>query len=207
MVEEKDLNLVGIIMAGGTGTRFWPLSTEEKPKQFLNLFGDRSLLQKSYDRILPVIKPERILILTNKNFVGLVKEQLPQLPDENIIGEPQKRDTAAAVTLAALLCKKKFKNSVMAILTADHLIEPGESFRKILISAAKEAEKENILYTVGINPAYPATAYGYLELGERVYMGGGIKHYKLLGFKEKPGLDEARKYLEAGNYYWNSGIF
>jgi mannose-1-phosphate guanylyltransferase len=206
-MKDEELNLVAIIIAGGAGKRFWPLSTEEKPKQFLNLFGDRSLLQKSYDRISGIVKPERILILTHIDFVKLVKEQLPHLPDENIIGEPFRRDTAAAITLAALLCKKRFKGSVMAILTADHIIEPVQSFLKTLISAAKKAAKENVLYTLGIKPAYPATGYGYLELGDTIHIDNEIKHYKLLRFKEKPSLNEAKKYLESGNFYWNSGMF
>ena len=113
--------LAVIIMAGGAGTRFWPVSTLQKPKQFLELFGSRTLLQMSYDRVADLVSVERILILTNKDFVPLVHEQLPNIPTENIIGELSRRDTAAAITIAALICQKRYGNPVMAILTADHL--------------------------------------------------------------------------------------
>jgi mannose-1-phosphate guanylyltransferase len=129
-MKNDELNLVGVIMAGGTGTRFWPLSTAEKPKQFLKLFGDRSLLQQSFDRIANLISHEHILVLTNAAFVDLVREQLPEIPAENIIGEPMRRDTAAAVCLGAVLCRARFGNPVVATLTADHLIEPVDLFHR-----------------------------------------------------------------------------
>ena len=125
-MEHTEENVVAIIMAGGAGKRFWPLSTEAKPKQFLSLFDDRSLLQKSFDRISGLIPHHRVLILTNEAFVPLVREQLPQVPAENIIGEPVRRDTAGAVALGAVLCRKRFGNPVIITLTADHMIEPTE---------------------------------------------------------------------------------
>jgi len=206
-MNEEKLDLVVVIMAGGMGTRFWPLSTERIPKQFLNLFGDRTLLQKSFDRVSNLVPPERILVLTNVAFISMVKEQLPQIPVENIIGEPIRRDTAAAVSLAAVLCSRHFGNPVIATLTADHLIEPVALFQKTLLSAARRAVDDNALYTFGIEPTYPATGYGYLERGMQIADDDGIEHFRLVRFKEKPDLETARQYVESGRFYWNSGMF
>lgn len=216
-MNEQKLDLVIVIMAGGAGTRFWPLSLEERPKQFLDLFGDRTLLQKSFDRVSNLVSPEHILVLTNTAFVTIVKEQLPQIPFENIIGEPMRRDTAAAVGLAAVLCRKRFGNPVIATLTADHLIEPVALFQKTLLSAVRRAAVDNALYTFGIKPTYPATGYGYLERGAQVAIDtidtvgtvdtDRIEHFRLLGFKEKPALEIARQYVESDRFYWNSGMF
>lgn len=198
---------VAVIMAGGMGTRFWPLSTREKPKQFLRLFDDRSLLQKSFDRIEGMIPPERILVLTNAAFVSLVREQLPGIPGENVVGEPMRRDTAAAAALAAFLCAARFGDPVMVLLTADHLIGPADLFRKTILSAVRAARERKILYTLGIRPTRPATGYGYIELGPAMGVDGGIEHYRVSRFKEKPDGETARKYVESGNYLWNSGMF
>ncbi len=206
-MNENALDIVVVIMAGGAGTRFWPLSTEERPKQFLDLFGDRTLLQKSFDRVSSLVPPERILILTNAAFVSIVKEQLPHVPVENIIGEPTRRDTAAAVALAAVLCRRRFGNPVIATLTADHLIEPVDLFQETLLSAARRAANDNALYTFGIEPTYPATGYGYLERGLQIADDDGIEHFHLVRFKEKPDLETARQYIESGRFYWNSGMF
>lgn len=206
-MNEQELELVVVIMAGGLGTRFWPLSTEKTPKQFLNLFGNRSLLQKSFDRVSNLVPPERILVLTNAAFVSMVNEQLPQIPVENIIGEPVRRNTAAAVGLAAVLCGRRFGNPVIATLTADHLIEPVALFHKTLLSAARMAVNGSALYTFGIKPTYPATGYGYLERGMQIADDDGIEHFRLVRFKEKPDLETARRYVESGRFFWNSGMF
>ena len=206
-ITEKAPDLVVVIMAGGAGTRFWPVSTAEKPKQFLHLFGKRSLLQQSYDRVKGLVPAERILVLTNQALTGQVREQLPELPAANVIGEPLRRDTAAAVALAALICRRRYGDPVMAVLTADHLIKPVELFQKTLLSAAAAAAAEPVLYTFGIQPTYPATCYGYLERGEKVDEDREIEHYRLLRFKEKPDQATAQEYLAAGRYYWNSGMF
>lgn len=203
----KEPGLVAVIIAGGAGTRFWPLSTEERPKQFLRLFGERSLLQQSFDRVSSLTGPERTLVLTGARHVGLVREQLPEIPAENVIGEPLRRDTAAAVALGALVCRGRWGDPVMCVLTADHLITPAEEFRAELLSAARSAATEPVLYTFGVPPTYPATCYGYLERGERVREDNGIEHYSLLRFKEKPDQKTAVQYLRSGNYLWNSGMF
>ena len=201
------MDLVGVIMAGGAGTRFWPLSTAERPKQFLRLVDEESLLQKSFLRLDGLIDRERILVLTNEAFVPLVREQLPQVPAHNVVGEPLRRDTAAAVCLAAALARKRFGDSVIATVTADHLIEPVDEFRKCLVSAARGAASSRALYTFGIRPTSPATAYGYLEAGERLDLDPGVQHFRVASFREKPDLQLARQYLASGNYFWNSGMF
>ena len=199
--------LVAVIMAGGMGTRFWPLSTPERPKQFVTLFGERSLLQMSFDRLRGLVPPERILVLTNAAHVAIAREQLPELPEGHIIGEPVRRDTAAAVALAAVLVRERFGDSVILTLTADHLIEPTEIFQQDLVSAARQVAAADVFYTFGIRPAYPATVYGYLETGAAVAADDGIEHFELRQFKEKPDLETARRYVDSGRFLWNSGMF
>lgn len=196
---------VVVIMAGGAGTRFWPLSTEETPKQFLALTGERTLIQMSFDRVVDMVGPERILVLTSARYVGLVAQQLPELPSENIVGEPCRRDTAAAVALAGLLVEHRFGDVPMAVLTADHVIGPVDDFQKAL-SEAIENCGERTLYTLGIKPTYPATEFGYLEMGEPL-AGGDLEHFALKRFKEKPDRATAQEFVSSGSYYWNSGMF
>ncbi len=200
-------DLVAVVMAGGVGTRFWPLSTPERPKQFHALVGERSLLQLAVDRLVGLVPPERTLVLTQRAFVSHVREHLPQLPVDNVIGEPARRDTAAAVCLGALLARRRFGDPVMLTVTADHLISPVEAFHRAALSAARAARLSSALYTFGIPPTSPATAYGYLELGERIGADDGVEHYRLARFHEKPDPVTARTYLMAGIYLWNSGMF
>ena len=200
-------NLVAVIMAGGIGSRFWPASTPEHPKQFLKLFGDRSLLQKSYDRIASLIPADRVLVLTQERFRGLVQSQLPDIPNENIIGEPIRRDTAAPVALSALWTHEKWGSKVLAILTSDHLIGPDADFQKALVAAGDAAMASDCLYTFGIPPNFPATGYGYLEMGDALQDKDGIAHFKLKRFVEKPDAATAQNYCDSGDYLWNSGMF
>ena len=202
-----EVRIVVVIMAGGAGTRFWPVSTQHRPKQFLQLLGDRSLLQQSYDRALLLTRPDHVLVLTNAAFTPLVREQLPDIPAENVVGEPTRRNTAAAVALGALLARRRFGDAVMVVLTADHLIDPPERFRQAMLSAVKAAEREPVLYTFGIAPSYPATGYGYLHRGAMVLDDDGIEHFGLVGFREKPDIDTAREYVNSGEFLWNSGMF
>lgn len=206
-MNDNDLNMVAVIMAGGAGTRFWPLSTEKKPKQFITLFDDRTLLQKSRDRLRGILSPERILVITNAAYVNLVKEQLPEIPTANIIGEPTRRDTAAAVCLGAAIAKKRFGNPVIVTVTADHVIEPLDLFRKTILSAARKARESNALYTFAVKPTFPATEYGYLEMGENLGTDSGIAHFRVAKFREKPNLEMAGIYFESGTHFWNSGMF
>ncbi|MFS8542472.1 MAG: mannose-1-phosphate guanylyltransferase [Limnochordales bacterium] len=204
--------LVAVVIAGGSGTRFWPLSTADRPKQFLALFGQRTLLQATVDRLQGLVPPERTLIVTAARFAGTVRAQLPHIPLGNIIAEPQARDTAAAIALAGLVCRRRFGNPVMAVLPADHVIEPAAAFHRALRSAAAAARGTGRLYTFGIRPTYPATGYGYLQAGEPAAPPAGeddgeLPHFRVQQFREKPTRDVAEEYVRAGNYYWNSGMF
>ncbi len=196
-------DLVSIIMAGGAGTRFWPVSTESRPKQFLPLLGERTLLQQSADRVQGLT--ENVLVLTAGHYVELVKQQLPQA---QVVGEPMRRDTAAAVALAALLCRKLYGDCTMLTLTADHRIEPKERFQACLVSAARGARENGRLYTFAIPATRPETGYGYLELGTRLEgVPDGLRHHELLSFREKPDRATAEQFLQDGRFYWNSGMF
>ncbi len=200
-------DLVVVIMAGGSGTRFWPLSTEQLPKQFIRLFGSRTMLQLTWDRIAGLVPPERVLVLTNARFAATVAQQLPGLPVANIIGEPMPRDTSGAIGLAAALCRGRHGDPVMAVLTADHRIEPVDQFRATLLSAARAAAASEALITFGIEPSFPATGYGYLEAGELLEEDDGVGHHRLLRFCEKPDLETARGFVDSGRFCWNSGMF
>lgn len=200
-------NLVVCIMAGGSGTRFWPMSRTERPKQFLNLTGNRTMLQVTFDRLNGLVPAERVLVLTNGRFADLAREQLPELPHDNVVGEPMARDTSGAVALAAALCQEKFPGCVMAILAADHTIEPDAVFQKNLATAATLAAKDGGLYTFGIPPRFASTGYGYLELGDKLSDLDGASCHRLKGFREKPDQATATSFLAKGGYLWNSGMF
>src|SRR5690606_2407007 len=217
-----------VIMAGGSGTRFWPLSTAQRPKQFLKLFGDRTMLQHTFDRLTGIVEPDRILILTGERYVPLVFQQLPEVPQENVIAEPMARDTAAAVALATATCIERFGDPTMIVQPADHFVKPVEDFQLAVEVAARSAAGEEALYTFGVPPTYPATGYGYLEAGDRLDGGaeegaksglaangalsgafdeGAVERYVVRRFKEKPSLQVAKEYVASGKYFWNSGMF
>lgn len=200
-------NLVVAIMAGGSGTRFWPMSREERPKQFLNLTGSRTMLQVTRDRLEGLVPPERILVLTNARFAALAREQLPELPPENVIGEPMARDTSGAVALAAALVDKKWPGAVLAILAADHTIEPASRFREVLLATAEAAASEGGLYTFGIKPRHAATGYGYLEVADKIGERREAAIHKLAAFREKPDMATAETFVKSGRHMWNSGMF
>jgi len=195
--------MIALIMAGGVGTRFWPLSRESRPKQFLNIISDRSMIQMTVDRLLKKIKIEDIYIVTASSQVDLTSEALPTLPKENIIIEPFGMNTAPCIALSCLYLLKKYeKNETMIVLPADHLIEKQDFFLETLSIANEYALQDNLV-TFGIDPQYPATGYGYIEAGEKI----ADPAFKVAKFKEKPDLETAEKFLQSGNYFWNSGMF
>ena len=196
-----------MIMAGGSGTRFWPASRTRKPKQLLPILGDRPMLRRTVDRVLPLVGPKRILIVSGRAHGAGVRELLPDLPPENILLEPQGRNTAAACGLAARWLTRTAGGGVMAVLSADALIEPVEAFRTDLTLAARAAAGTGRMITVGLKPSRPETGYGYLERGARLEIKGGGEVFELLSFKEKPDLETARGYLRQGGFFWNLGIF
>lgn len=191
-----------LIMAGGSGERFWPLSTNEKPKQLLSIFTDKPLITKTYERVLSLVDKENIFIATNEIQVKALKECLPDVEDKNIIIEPMFKDTAAAIGYGSLIISKYINNPTIAVLASDHLIQDEEEFRKVLSLAYEEADKNHVV-TLGIKPTYPETGYGYIEVNNSELN----KVTKAISFREKPNLDIATSYFKSGDYLWNSGMF
>ena len=196
--------LCALIMAGGKGTRFWPLSTEDKPKQFLKLIGDKTMIQMTVERVLPIIPMDRIYICTGERYVDLIKEQVPNLPVENIIIEPEGRNTAPCITLSSLVIKRKYKDATMVVLPSDHLIENEDRFRNIILKAEQYLNINNKgIVTLGMSPTRPETGYGYIKYDNNTNM----EVLKVDRFVEKPDKETAEKYLKEGNYLWNGGMF
>lgn len=196
--------LHAVILAGGSGTRFWPASRSLRPKQLLDLAGDNSMLQATVSRLGDMVTPERILIVTNQRLVDPIREQLPMLPAESVLGEPCKRDTAPCIGVAAAWVSKHDPDAIMAVMPADHVISTDEVFQQAMErAAALVEEKPARLVTFGIKPTYPAESFGYIESGESV----ADDAMKVLQFREKPNAEVAQQYLDAGTFFWNSGIF
>jgi mannose-1-phosphate guanylyltransferase len=213
MKPKPDLkNRFVIIMAGGRGERFWPLSRETTPKQLLTLLGKRSFLQEAVERVLPLVPLKNVLIITNETQAAAVRKQLPKLPKQNVIGEPVGRDTCAAVTLGAALVGARSTTGVMAVLPADHVIPEEKKFQQVLADAFDLAARGRAIITIGIKPTEPATGYGYIRVGEALPAPPGVKRYKTVfsraeQFVEKPHFDRALEYLNSGQYRWNAGMF
>ncbi|MBX7299872.1 mannose-1-phosphate guanylyltransferase [Clostridium chauvoei] len=200
--------LCAVIMAGGKGTRFWPLSTEEKPKQFLNLIEEETMIQMTVNRILPIIPMERVFVCTGAMYVDLVREQLPNLPERNIIVEPEGRNTAPCIALSSLVIKRYYKDANMVVLPSDHLIRDEEKFRDIVKAADSYLnENKNVIVTLGMKPDRPETGYGYINYGTEEVEVNEHKVIKVNSFVEKPNLEKAKEYLKQGSYLWNGGMF
>ena len=200
--------LHAVIMAGGSGTRFWPQSTEAHPKQFLNIFGDRTMLQDTVDRIKPLISADRVWVITNDKYVDLVQEQLPDVPANNIVGEPVGKNTAPCVAAAATLIQEKDPDGTMVVLPADHLIGKPKTFLSILETAKAKAQEAGALVTIGIKPDHPETGYGYIEFDEDTSEEIKSHPVKMVNqFREKPDIETAKEFIESGNFLWNSGMF
>ncbi len=201
-----------IIMAGGRGERFWPLSREKMPKQLLALLGKKSFLQEAVERVLPLVPAKNIFVITNEAQLPEVRKQLPKIPKANLIAEPVGRDTCAAVTLGAALVGARSTMGVMAVLPADHVIPDAKKFQQILGDAFDLAARGQAIVTIGIKPAEPATGYGYIRVGNELPAPNGVKKYKTTFFKaeqfvEKPNFERALEYLNSGQYRWNAGMF
>lgn len=201
-----------IIMAGGKGERFWPVSREKTPKQLITLFGGKSFLQQAVERVLPLVPSKNIFIITNAVQADAVRKQLPKLPKGNVIGEPVGRDTCAAVTLGAALVGQRSTSGVMAVIPADHVIPEEKKFQQVLNDAFDLASRGQVIVTIGIKPTEPATGYGYIRTGNALPPPNGVKRYKTTFFKaeqfvEKPYYDKAVEYVNSGQYRWNAGMF
>lgn len=196
-----------VIMAGGKGERFWPLSTSKHPKQLLALVGDKPLIAQAVDRLSGLVPPENIFVVTNADLVEATQEAAPLLPPENIVGEPIGRDTAAAVACGGALVKARDENGVFSVLTADQVMGDLDVFFATLKGGMDLAEQNNILVTIGIQPTFPATGFGYIESGEVFEHAEGVEFRKANRFVEKPDEPTASQYLSTGKFYWNSGMF
>ena len=198
-----------LILAGGSGQRFWPISRDALPKQLLKLFGDKTLLEMTVERLEGLVPKENILILTNKQQEAGVRALLPYLPKENIVAEPEKRDTAPAIALAVGWVVARDPNATMMVLPADHLIQNRAEFQRVLTTAMQAAEAGNALVTVGIKPTWPCPSYGYVERGRRASLPGveGNGIYEVVRFREKPNPDLAEHFISQGTFTWNAGMF
>ncbi len=196
-----------VIMAGGKGERFWPLSTSKRPKQLLALVGDKPLIAQAVDRLDGLVPPENVFVVTNAELVEATQAAAPLLPPENIVGEPIGRDTAAAVACGGALVKAKDKNGVFAILTADQVMGDLDVFSATLKGGMDLAAQNDILVTIGIEPTYPSTGFGYIESGDNFQSAEGVEFRKAQRFVEKPDEGTASKYVNSGSFYWNSGMF
>jgi mannose-1-phosphate guanylyltransferase len=199
--------MYAVIMAGGRGTRFWPRSRETKPKHLLDIVSNRTIIQETVDRIKPLIPPANILIVTGKKHARELIRQLPEIPAKNIIIEPVGKNTAACIGLAALHIRKRVPDAVMVVLPSDHAIGNTREYLAVISAAAKAANQEGRLVTIGIKPSAPETGFGYLEAGDSLNRVAGKEVFRVKSIREKPDLGKARKFVQSGKFYWNSGMF
>jgi mannose-1-phosphate guanylyltransferase len=195
-----------LIMAGGGGTRLWPLSRRARPKQALTLVGERTMFEHAVDRIASLFQPEEIFVVTGEEHLESLLLQAPELPRANFLLEPVGQGTAPAIGLGAVHLRRRDPQAVMVVLTADHFIRDVERFRRVLTAAAQVAEKGHLV-TLGITPSFPSTAFGYIQQGEQLYEVDGFAVFRALRFTEKPSPETAFQMVESGLYTWNSGMF
>lgn len=197
-----------VIMAGGVGSRFWPMSTEEKPKQFIDVLGTgRTLLQLTFDRFEGICDPENVWVVTNKKYAALVQEQLPEIPAGNIVQEPCRRNTAPCVAYISWRIKEKDPNANIVVSPSDHIVTNSNEFRRVIISALKFTGETDSIVTLGMKPTRPETGYGYIQGDLRTPSVRNKEVYRVDQFHEKPDLETAKKYLSDKNFFWNAGIF
>jgi mannose-1-phosphate guanylyltransferase len=207
---ENNIQVYAVIMAGGIGSRFWPRSREKSPKQLLEIVGKGTMIQNTVDRIKPLIDEKNIFIVTNKLHKNAIVKQLPNIPIENIIVEPVGRNTAPCIGLAALFIERLDPKGIMVILPADHLIEDETEFLRVLRVGSTVAQITSGLVTIGIQPTHPETGYGYIQVKEKSEESVPVNIdgvFEVKTFAEKPNYATALKFLESGDFYWNSGMF
>ena len=199
------MSFFAVIMAGGVGKRFWPESRRVKPKQLLPIAGDASMLRMTVDRLKRITSADHILIITNSEQEHSIRDECPELPSENILIEPNGKNTAACIGLAAIIIQERESNAVMGVFPADHHIEDPDAFAEYINKGIRIAEKEKGLVTFGVIPTRPATGYGYIQYHKPVGSGDAI--YTVKAFAEKPDYETAQLFLKSGDFLWNSGIF
>ena len=195
-----------LIMAGGGGTRLWPMSRKETPKQLLPLIEEHSMFKVSVERLAPLFPPDHVYVVTGRGYVEALHADVPDIPVENFIVEPYGKESGPAAALGVAVIHKRDPQATIAILTADHHIADKESFRAVLSAACEVAQKNNIV-TLGISPSIPSTGFGYIRRGEKLETSNGYRVYKSLGFTEKPDTQTAVRFIRSGDYSWNSGMF
>jgi mannose-1-phosphate guanylyltransferase len=196
-----------LIMAGGAGTRFWPRSKTSRPKQYLNIFGEDSLLQDTIKRFSTFTDPDNIYIVSSATQAKVLEEQTSMLPKKNLIYEPIGRNTLPCIGLAAMVAETENPDGIMVVSPSDHLIQNNELFKDTVLAATKIADERDGIVTIGITPTYPATGYGYVKTAEDITDAELIKQFKVDCFVEKPNQQKASEYLTEGGFYWNSGLF
>jgi mannose-1-phosphate guanylyltransferase len=203
----QDIPTYAVIMAGGSGTRLWPRSRFKRPKQLLDIVSDKTMIQETVERLGPVIDGAHTLIVVGDVHVAEIEKQLAHIPPENFIIEPEGKNTAPCIGLAAIHLLAREQDAVMVVLPSDHLVVNAGRFRKLIKAAAELAKAGDHLVTIGIEPTFPETGYGYIHIDGKIDAVSGEDIYKVLGFKEKPSKPVAKRFLKSGDYLWNSGIF
>ncbi len=198
---------VAVIMAGGHGERFWPMSRLSRPKQFLKIFSDHSMIRETFLRLCSILPADQIFIVTGGEFKDRILGELPEMDEDNVIVEPSRRDTAAAIALSAIHIESRYPAATMLICASDHIIPDLVSFKNVIDSGFKIAKDTSCLLTIGIQPSRPETAYGYIETGDTISQADGVNAYEVKQFVEKPDYNRAVQYLDSGNFLWNSGMF
>jgi mannose-1-phosphate guanylyltransferase len=198
--------IYAVIMAGGGGTRLWPVSRKDNPKQLLALFGGKTLFEIAIERLIGLFPVENILVVTIAEQAIRLKQIAPQIPEQNYLIEPMPRGTAAVVAMGATAIQKRDPEGIMVVLTADHFVENVSAFQSV-IKAGCECAKHGHLVTLGIKPSFPSTGYGYIEIGNTIGEFSGQEVYKAIRFEEKPDENRAIDFIKSGNYFWNSGMF
>ena len=197
-----------VIMAGGVGSRFWPMSTIDKPKQFIDVLGvGRTLLQLTFDRFEGICDPNNVWVVTNKKYASLVHEQLPEIPEGNILQEPCRRNTAPCIAYISWRIKEQDPKANIVVSPSDHIVTNAAEFRRVIVSALKFTGETDSIVTLGMKPTRPETGYGYIQADLRTSSARNKEIYRVDQFKEKPDVATATRYLQENNYFWNAGIF
>ena len=197
-----------VIMAGGVGSRFWPMSTEDRPKQFIDVLGvGRSLMQLTFDRFEGICSPQNVWVVTNLRYKDIVKEQLPEIPEGNILCEPCRRNTAPCIAYVSWRIKTQDKNANIVVTPSDHIVTDCEEFRRVVKQCLKFSSETDAMITLGMKPTRPETGYGYIQADLSYSSPRNKEIFRVDSFREKPDLETAQKYIENKSYYWNAGIF